>query len=353
MRELKDPRDIDAENFYRLVLIVRSIAIVRPQNLAKFAEQHSPKPVDESSIPIFEKDRLSTRSSDEPNRHLVLQLMDVLWSLHLAYPKNMALAPVVVPGLTHTEATIHAMVEIIHAFTTCDIETNTTLAAKLYLQLLLSSDTAVSFSAKQAIIRVLRPRYKKRKVYIPSPPICYTPSVPALEPLSSMPPRLPSLEPVSATPPRLPSLDPEDQLQFAVDAVEPIMLLEAGSSQAGAIARVHNPLEVRLGPPRAAPHILDIPPDADDETMVELAIALSLQDHESDVDLEALEESIQRGLESLQSRPEFPGLRPRRSGNFQGLRNLAAAPVPMMPYQRLDTASGPRQPNAGGPVSQS
>lgn len=87
----------------------------------------------------------------------------------------MALAPVVVPGLTHTEATVHAIVEIIHSFTICDVEANTPLAAKLYLQLLLNSDTSVSFGAKQAIIRVLRPRYKRRRVYIPSPPHCSTP----------------------------------------------------------------------------------------------------------------------------------------------------------------------------------
>lgn len=126
-------------------------------------------------VPVFEKDRLESQSMGDKNQHLVIQLMDVLWSLHAAYPKNMALAPVVVPGLTHTEATIHAIVEIIHAFTTCDIEGNTPLAAKLYLQLLLSSDTSISFSAKQAIIRVLRPRYKRRRVFIPSPPHCSTP----------------------------------------------------------------------------------------------------------------------------------------------------------------------------------
>ena len=111
----------------------------------------------------------------EKNEHLVVQLMDVLWALHAAYPKNMALAPVVVPGLTHTEATIYAIVEIIHAFTIYDVEGNTPLAAKLYLQLLLSSDTSISFSAKHAIIRVLRPRYKRRRVFIPSPPRCSTP----------------------------------------------------------------------------------------------------------------------------------------------------------------------------------
>ena len=127
-------------------------------------------------VTVFEKDRLDSYSNEgKTNQHLVVQLIDVMWTLHGAYPKNMALAPVVVPGLTHTEATIHAIVEIIHAFTTCDVESNTPLAAKLYLQLLLSSDTTISFSAKQAIIRVLRPRYKRRRVYIPSPPHCNTP----------------------------------------------------------------------------------------------------------------------------------------------------------------------------------
>lgn len=53
MRDIDDPRDIDAENFYRLVLIVRSIAVARPQNLAKFAEQHAAKPIDEASREFF------------------------------------------------------------------------------------------------------------------------------------------------------------------------------------------------------------------------------------------------------------------------------------------------------------
>lgn len=43
------------------------------------------------------------------------------------------------------------------------------------------------------------------------------------------------------------------------------------------------------------PPILDIPPDADDETMVELAIALSLQDHEGAANLQ----SITHGLANL------------------------------------------------------
>ena len=66
--------------------------------------------------------------------------------------------------------------EIVHAFTVAEHnETMTTLAARIYLDLLLSQDTSVSFSAKHAIIRVLRPRIKRRRVFIPSPPHCSTP----------------------------------------------------------------------------------------------------------------------------------------------------------------------------------
>lgn len=38
-------------------------------------------------------------------------------------------------------------------------------------------------------------------------------------------------------------------------------------------------MEALLGGGAGFPPLLDIPPDADDETMVELAIALSLQQH--------------------------------------------------------------------------
>ncbi|XP_018357502.1 PREDICTED: E3 ubiquitin-protein ligase UBR4 isoform X6 [Trachymyrmex cornetzi] len=319
MREANDPADIDAENFYRLVLIVRAIAVSRPHNLAKFAEQYANKSIDESTVPVFEKDRLEARSNTKTdvNQHLVIQLMEILWSLHMAYPKNMALAPVVMPGLTHAEGTVHAIVEIIHAFTICDVENNTAIAAKLYLQLLLSSDTTISFSAKHAIIRVLRPRYRRRRVYIPSPPNCSTPGVVA------------ETEEKSASVPSQASQDTVErdvEQQFDIEAVEAVdrvaVMLGAEGNQNSAAARVVNhPLEALLGAGNF-PQLLDMPPDADDETMVELAIALSLQDHEGGAaDLQALRQGFQQGFPNLQGIQSLQNL---SGSTLQSLQNLAA-----------------------------
>ncbi|KAJ8682718.1 hypothetical protein QAD02_018510 [Eretmocerus hayati] len=271
MRETEDPCDIDAENFYRLILIVRGVAVTRPHNLYKFAEQHSAKSIDENSIPIFEQDRIASQASigENNNPHLMLQLMNVLWLLHAAYPKNLALAPVVVPGLTHTEAVIHAIIEIIHAFTICDVEGFGPVAAKLYLQLLLSSDTTVSFNAKQAIIKVLRPRYKRRRVFIPSPPHYCNPIGATAEVEES---------PSSAVPQPLPPEPVDADEQFDVDNPE------------------------------------------DDDAMVELAIALSLQDHEGGAPMQALQ-GFQQGLANLQG---LEGLQNLSGQALQSLQALAA-----------------------------
>jgi len=98
--------NLDAESFYRLVLIVRGIAVSRPQNLLKFADSHA------SIQDVALEDPLVARNSthkandekegENPKKkseHLLLQLMDVLWMLHELNPEIPALAPVVVPGL--------------------------------------------------------------------------------------------------------------------------------------------------------------------------------------------------------------------------------------------------------------
>lgn len=89
---------------------------------------------------------------------------------------------ILIAGLTHVEATVYSLVEIVHAFTVAEhSESMTSLAAKIYLDLLLCEDNAVCFSAKHAINRVLRPRVKRRRVYIPSPPHCSSPGSTVLQ----------------------------------------------------------------------------------------------------------------------------------------------------------------------------
>lgn len=56
-----------------------------------------------------------------------------------------------------------------------------------------------------------------------------------------------------------------------------------------------------LSAPGAFPPLLDIPPDADDETMVELAIALSLQEHDAGTaELQLLHNELQNLGRSVQ-----------------------------------------------------
>ncbi|ERL84756.1 hypothetical protein D910_02181 [Dendroctonus ponderosae] len=154
--------DLDAESYYRLVLIVRGIAVSRPNNLVKFADSHA------SLQDVVLEDPLGPNNQDEStednaevkdgernisnNKHLLLQLVDVLWMLHKINPEIPALAPVVVPGLKYTEQVIHALVEIIHAFQTSENYSNITI--RLYIQLLLCHDPIIAFSAKQALCKV-------------------------------------------------------------------------------------------------------------------------------------------------------------------------------------------------------
>lgn len=75
-------------------------------------------------------------------------------------------------------------------------------------------------------------------------------------------------------------------------------------------------LEALLGPV-GFPQLLDIPPDADDEAMVEFAIALSLQDHENHglgAEVQGLAHEFQQGLANLQELQE---------GALQDLQALA------------------------------
>lgn len=229
----------------------------------------------------------TTSIKGSKNQHLLLQLMDVLWILHSLNPENPTLAPVVVPGLKHTEQVVHALVEIVHAFNSCDTYSNITIA--VYLQLLLCEDTVIAFSAKQALCRVLKHKCRRRRVYIlPSPPRCSSAQGSqylfsycfqhCLRNFSEPGTESEEEKPQASTQSSQDESGPS-QARYEVDTVEAIPLLQEGGGSSSNNQNV-NPLEALLGGGSGFPQILDIPSDADDETMVELAIALSLQEHE-------------------------------------------------------------------------
>ncbi|XP_065311151.1 E3 ubiquitin-protein ligase UBR4 isoform X4 [Dermacentor albipictus] len=294
-------QDLDGEAFYRLVAIARGVACARPANLVQFAESHEvntgpvegleemnkEEVLEERGLPL--KVHIATNTVPPPeNGHFLSILTEAFWHLHRQRPQNPALAPISKHGLVHVEATVQALVEVMYAFVALDME-NVGLVAKLFARLLLCEDTVVSFAAKQAIVRVLRPKTRKRKVFIPRNAQCSTPGEAATDQTdggkASTSGATGVSQSLSGTPQPLVSMPGSSSSTLGGLEVQPQASLESQADVESHFEMLENMDAVVLlggaggaGGGGAFPPLLDIPPDADDETMVELAIALSLQD---------------------------------------------------------------------------
>ncbi|EDW35131.1 GL24752 [Drosophila persimilis] len=277
LQQLESLQEIDPEAFYRLILLVRGVANSRPQSLAKICLENS--------------------------YDLVPDLMRIVLELHKITPDLDEPVNIVRRGLCQPETIVHCLVEIMYGFALAD-PGQVGRMTQYFIDLLKHDATVISHSAKEALILLLSPRMKRRKVAaiaVITPPACSTPT-----------PQMQALQAVAAS--------------AANDIIEEAAGVAAGQDQDNAAAALleavegglpgqqpnHQLLNLEAFMGGGFPRLLGLPEDGDDEAIMDIAIALSLQQH-GGADANALH-SLQQGLANIQ------GIR-------QAAANAAAASV--------------------------
>ncbi|XP_068151498.1 protein purity of essence [Drosophila tropicalis] len=265
LSQLDTLQEIDPEAFYRLILLVRGIANSRPQSLAKICQEN--------------------------NYDIVPALINIVLELHKITPALDEPSNIVRRGLCQPETIVHCLVEIMYGFALADIG-QVGRMTKYFIDLLKHDASVISHSAKEALILLLSPRLKRRKVAIITPPACSTPT-----------PSTSTIQALQAVAVSAASEIIEEAAAAAVDAAVPPPPPNNDPNAPdveGIVGGVVNPqqllnLEAFMG--GGFPRLLGLPEDADDEAIMDIAIALSLQQHGGDAN--ALQ-SLQQGLANLQ-----------------------------------------------------
>ena len=281
---LTTPQNLDVEQFHHLVSTARSIAVARPGNLVKFAEMRELKLEDGAA-------KQPARSRAECQRFME-SLSSAFWRLLGETPANSASGCLGQRGLTHVEVTVQSLVEIFHAFTLVDIDL-AAFACDHYIQFLLCPDGRVSFPARAALVRAIRPRPRRRRI-LPTPPgpgpsqvLCCSsihsivlsasfgtknnilllffqgPSGAGSVPRQATPRGTPEARPAAPAPPQRQNQPQENQEQQEFHEARDALNLGPGGVQLGGVA---GNLEALLPMARGnLPAMLDLPHDMDDE----------------------------------------------------------------------------------------
>ena len=282
---LSNPDGLDVEKFHHLLAIARNIAVARPKNLVKFAETHDEKDSTKKSE--------SKQSKTQECQEFMNLLIKAFWRLLEEIPSNSLSKPLGQSGLTFIESTVQSLIDILHAFSFVDMD-NAGFIADHYIKFLLCEDQRVSFPARAAIVRSVRPRPKKRKVQQP-------PQAPAVS--QNNPPHKESVP----TPPAaaleaalgIPRFQPPHDMPGYEDDAEMDLNRGPGGIHIGGVAgNLDELLPIRGGNLPAA--MMDLPAD---EAMVELAIALSLQDQDGNEG-----NQLVQGLQGLQGLHQLANL---------------------------------------------
>ncbi|CAB4062605.1 UBR4 [Lepeophtheirus salmonis] len=270
-KESDEATSIDIESYIRLVLTTRSIAIARPLNLVKFAET-----------------RKENDQKLEEKITFINYLSNTFWSLIESKTANSVVGKIGQSGITHVESLVHALVDIFHAFINSDVDMISSIT-KLYTDFLLSKNIQVSFACKQALVRILRPRVRRRRVYAPSPDRCPSPgeegsnnnnNAPIAEEIRQFDPGFPP--PVLSNSGGNNNRNGRSNERIHSRQNENLNLGPGGIPLGGVAGNMDAMLPLvnnnNDGNNGNIPPVLDLPPEVDDEAMVELAIALSLQE---------------------------------------------------------------------------
>ncbi|KAH8263174.1 hypothetical protein KR044_005513 [Drosophila immigrans] len=245
LAQLDTLQDIDPEAFYRLILLVRGVANARPQSLAKICAECS--------------------------YDIVPALMAMVLELHKVTPGLDEPTNIVRRGLCQAETIVHCLVEIMYGFALADAS-QVGRMTKYFIGLLKHDASVISHSAKEALILLLSPRMKRRKLapVTTTPPACSTPT-PSTSAISSS-----NLSALQGAASQAASDIIEEAAAAAVDAAAVAVVdAEGAGGQQQEQQRVSS---MGFGFPRVS----GLPEDADQDTFLDFAIAVSLQQSAGD-----------------------------------------------------------------------